>query len=367
MNQNLGQLFIIGLEGHELTSAEEDFIIKNNIGGVALYERNIESPRQLHRLCQHLQSLANQQADKAPIFIGTDMEGGRLATLPEPFTQWPSSLKVAETDSASTAFQMAQMMAAEMSSVGFNVNFAPCVDVLTNEKNDLIGDRSPGSTANVVEKVASAQIRGLIKGGVLPCAKHFPGHGNTIVDSHEDLPVDDISYDDLMEKLIPPFKKAFKSRLDLVMTAHVKYSQIDSDWPATLSEKILKDLLRSELRYRNLIIADDLLMQAMTKTYDKNTVVKQAIKAGCDLLMYCHATNTYQEPYEVLQQALANKEVDTLSVARSHELVLKIKKAKLGKSEPMSFEDAEKIIGCTEHKEVAEKVSRGEALEVPKE
>ena len=367
MDKNLGQLFWIGLEGKDISSDEESFLIENNIGGVVLFERNMESPQQLHSLCQNLQKISKKQKDQAPLLIATDMEGGRIATLKEPFTVWPSSQKLASIDSASTAFQMSQAMGTELNAVGFNVNFAPCVDTLTNPKNDLIGDRSPSSDPDVVGKVTSALIRGWIKAQVLPCAKHYPGHGNTIVDSHEELPTDDISKEDLYNKLLPPFKKSFKARLDFVMTAHVRYPCIDSDWPATLSEKFLKDILRDELRYRNLVIADDLMMSALSKNYDLATVAKRSLQAGVDMLMYCHQENSHQEPFHLLQEAIAKKEVDASSVAKSHEMILKLKKNKLEKVSYPSWEEAQKLIGCSEHQKISEAIAAGEAVEVVKE
>src|SRR6185312_6802728 len=124
-------------------------------------------------------------------------------------------------------------------------------DVLTNPKNVLIGDRSLSADAEQVAKLASALVRGYIKGGVIPCAKHFPGHGNTVIDSHEDLPVENADLQRLRDVELVPFKKVFRARLDMVMTAHIKYPKVDAEWPVTLSEKFIQEILRKELRYRN--------------------------------------------------------------------------------------------------------------------
>jgi len=192
VNTDIGQLFFIGLEGPALTSKEADFIVKNNIGGVTLFGRNLKTPIELHKLCSDLHNLKSRMPAKAPLFIAIDMEGGRVHRLKAPFTQWPSLGKVAALDSTSVAFKFANMMGIELKAMGINLDFAPCVDVLTNPKNILIGDRSLGEDPEYVAKMASALVRGYIKAGIVTCAKHFPGHGNTIIDSHEDLPVEDI-------------------------------------------------------------------------------------------------------------------------------------------------------------------------------
>lgn len=357
MNSKVGQLFFIGVADKTLSSGEEKYIIENNVGGVALFERNIESPKQLYELCSHIQSLSQKQEDKAPIFIATDMEGGSLATLKAPYTQWPSLKKLADKDSTSLAFQMAQQMGAELFATGFNVNFAPCIDTLTNSQNELIGDRSLSSDPEIVSKMSSALVRGYIKSNILPCAKHFPGHGNTVIDSHEDLPVDDISEKDLEEKLMSPFKKAFRARLDLVMTAHIQFSQVDNQWPATLSEKFIKEILRKDLRYRNLVLADDLEMAALSKNFDPKLVTIQAIRAGIDLLMYCHNVGSHVQPIETIKEALGNKEIDALQINESYNLVMDIKKKKLGELEYPSLQEAESIIGCEEHQKTVEEIN----------
>lgn len=359
MNKKLGQLFFAGLKGPDLTPDEEKFLVEKNIGGVVLFARNYQNLKQLHQLVSRLQGLRKKLPDQAPFFIATDMEGGRIASLGAPFTRWPSMKKLSDLNSTSLAFNMAQSMGEELAAAGFNVDFAPCVDVLTNPKNQLIGDRSAGDNPDQVGKIASALVRGFIKADIIPCAKHFPGHGNTIVDSHEDLPVDNISLKDLTDKLIPPFKKVFKSRLDMVMTAHIKFPAVDADWPATLSEKFLKKMVREDFRYRNLIIADDLEMKALSKNYKREEIPVRALKAGIDLLMYCHLPESCADAYEAVAAAGARKELDMLAVTKSADLVMKIKKEKIKNLDPLPYEEVEKIIGSDENKKIAEAIEQG--------
>ena len=353
------------MQGKDLTNEEEKFICENNIGGIVLFARNLDNPKQIHQLISRLQSLRKKQLDQAPLFIATDMEGGRVSSLSAPFTIWPSLNKVSALNSTSVAFRMAQCMGAELSAVGINVDFAPCVDVLTNPQNHLIGDRSAGTTADQVGKITSALVRGYIKSGIIPCAKHFPGHGNTIADSHEELPVDSISIQDLTNQLLPPFKKVFKSRLDMVMTAHIKFPAIDPDWPVTLSEKFLKNFLRNDIRYRNLVLADDLEMKALSKNYDRQKIPVLALKAGIDMLLYCHEPASCAPAFDAVMAAANTKELDMLALGKIHERILQIKKSKLTQPDPIPFTEAEQIIGHTDHMALAQAIVEGRILESP--
>lgn len=287
------------------------------------------------------------------------MEGGRVARLKAPFTEWPSLAKLAELDSTSVAFRFGQAMGEELAAVGINVNFSPCVDLLTNEKNDLIGDRSLGNDPDLVSKLASAIVRGFIKSGVIPCAKHFPGHGGTSVDSHIDLPIDEVDEKTLQAIMLPPFKKVFRARLDMVMTAHVKYPHLDDQWPATLSEKILKGLLREDLRYRNLVVADDLDMKALTKNFNTKLIPIRALQAGVNILMYCHDQDSCAAALETVQSAASSKELDLLAINNSYDLIMKIKKEKLSQDDLGNFESTQNAIGHTDHKALAEGILNG--------
>lgn len=360
MNIDIGQLFMIGLEGPQLTAKEAEFMVENNIGGVTLFARNLQTPEQIHKLCTDLNNLKKRMPSKLPPFVAIDMEGGRVHRLKAPFTQWPPLGKLAALDSTSLAFSFANMMGQELRALGVNLDFAPCVDVFTNPKNELIGDRSLGSDPEVVAKLASALVRGYIKADVLPCAKHFPGHGNTVIDSHFDLPVENVDMETLQNRELIPFKKAIRARLDMIMTAHIKYVKIDPEFPATLSPKIIRDLLRTELRYKNIIITDDLDMKALTKHYDRKDIPVLALQAGCDVLLYCNEFDSPAIGIEAVIKALEAKKVSMPQVQESIHRVVNLKKESIAKIEPMSFADAQKIFGAAEHKALADQIRSGE-------
>ena len=360
MIDKIGQLLIIGIRDKVLTQDEAEFIITNNIGGVILFSRNVESPQQVHELVKNLQSLRHKTRDKLPLFIGIDMEGGRVARLKAPFTTWPAIGKLGKLDSTSLAFKFSMAMAAELRAVGINMDFAPCVDVLTNPDNVLIGDRSLSSDPEQVAKLASALVRGYIKGGVIPCAKHFPGHGNTIVDSHEELPVENVDLARLRDVEMVPFKKVFRARLDMVMTAHIKFPKIDAEWPVTLSEKFLQEILRGELRYRNLVITDDLDMKALAKHFPADQIPVRALQAGCDILLYC---NNFDQPpmaLEAISKAVKDHKLTAKQIDESYNRVVALKKDVLSNPDPEDFAKASKVIGCAEHQRLATAINSGD-------
>lgn len=360
MTEKLGQLLIIGLRGKELTKEEADFIVNNNIGGVILFDRNLESPIQLHKFCSDIQNLRHKTKDKVPLFISIDMEGGRVARLKPPFTRWPAIGKLGEIDSTSLAFKFALMMGAELRSVGINLDYAPCIDVLTNPKNVLIGDRSLGKDPEEVAKLASALVRGYIKSGVLPCAKHFPGHGNTIIDSHEDLPIEDADMARLQEVELIPFKKAFRARLDLVMTAHIKFPKIDPEWPVTLSKKFIQDLLRKELRYKNLIITDDLDMKALASHYPVEKIPVLAMQAGCDILLYCNIFERPPMALEALKKALKDGQLQAADIEDKYKRVVALKKEFFTQPDPLPLDEAKNIIGHPDHLRLSKAIQDGQ-------
>jgi beta-N-acetylhexosaminidase len=360
MRDKIGQLMIIGLRDKTLSQDESEFIVRNNIGGVILFPRNIESPEQLHRLCSSIQQLRHKTRDKLPLFISIDMEGGRVARLKEPFTKWPPLNRLGQIDSTSVSFKMALAMGEELSAVGINLDFAPCVDVLTNPANKVIGDRSISTEPEMVAKHSSALVRGYIKSGVMACAKHFPGHGNTLIDSHDDLPVEESDMERLKNTELVPFKKVFRARIDMVMMAHIRFPKIDPKWPATLSEIMIKDLLRKELRYRNLVITDDLDMGALAKNYDRAEIPVRAIEAGNDVLLYCNEFDRPEIALNSIEKALKDGRLTAKQIDEAYNRIAAVKKEAILKPDPLPWTQAVKQVGSEEHHRLAEGISSGQ-------
>lgn len=360
--QKIGQCLMMGLKGKTLEADEVEFITQNNIGGVILFDRNLGSPQEIHALCSGIQKLRHKQADKLPLFIAIDMEGGRVARLKAPFTRWPPAKNMGDLDSTSIAFRFAQSMGDELRAVGINLDFAPCVDVLSNPKNSVIGDRAFSADPEQVAKMASAVIRGYIKSGVIACAKHYPGHGNTLIDSHLDLPVEEADLERLRSFELVPFKKAFRARVDMVMTAHIKFPKVDKDWPVTLSSLFIQKILREELRFRQIVISDDLDMKALASHYDRDQLPVQAFNAGCDILLYCNEADRPPKALASLKKAIAENKISATRIEESYQRVVDLKREFLVEPDPKPWDEAAKVIGHPEHLKIAKAIQE---LQIP--
>lgn len=359
MRQKIGAAMIIGLQGTTLTPAEKKFLVKENIGGVILFKRNFENPKQVFDLTSELRSLAKMKPDGTPFLISIDQEGGRVARFRAPFTEWPPMAKVGAIDSATVAFKVAHTIATELAAVGVNMDFAPSVDVLTNPANTVIGDRSLSSNAENVAKLGSAMVRGFIKAGVIPVAKHFPGHGNTLIDSHEELPIETKTLTDLEACELEPFRRVIRARLDFVMSSHILFKNIDPDWPASLSEIFLTDILRGSLRYRGLIISDDLDMKALTKHHSKGDIAVRALQAGTNVLLYCNEPDSPPTAIDAIEKAVADGALPEKTVSDNAAAVVGLKRDLKLETFVPKWEDSQALIGAEAHKALSEAVRAG--------
>lgn len=276
----IGQNFIIGIPD---TTPPDDFFkfIKDyNIGGVLFLGKNYDSIENLVKTINRLQD----SSSAFPLFTCVDHEGGRVQRFKPPFTVLPSFREIAETKTAKELFEIYNLVSRELLSCGINFNLAPVAD-MTDEIDGVIGDRSVGTNIAKVEEAVSASIRGFVKGGILCCVKHFPGHGCTTVDSHESLPESDKTLDDLMKYEILPFKRATKAGVHSIMGVHILFKNIDSV-PASLSKIFIQKVIRQEFRFIKLVMTDDISMGAISKHFSPEEASELAIRAGNDLLIY---------------------------------------------------------------------------------
>ena len=329
MNESLGQLFMIGVSGLELKTEEADFIRDQNIGGVILFAHNYESPAQVAELCNSIQKLRGEY----PLFISVDHEGGRVQRFKKNFTHFPSLKKMGEVDSPKLVFEAHQIMGRQLKAVGVNLDFSPCCDILTNEINTVIGDRSFGTTPEIVEKNVSAAIRGLQTSGVLACGKHFPGHGGTTKDSHFDLPLVKTPIEMMEKREWIPFMKAAKSRLDFMMMAHLLVEEIDTEFPTSLSPKAY-ELLRTVLKFKKIIITDDMEMKAVTDKYSFEEAATLAIKAGADMVIYRSFEKSVLA-FEAFKERVAKKVILHQQIEDKVNIINEVKKRTLKDFQPV--------------------------------
>jgi beta-N-acetylhexosaminidase len=347
----LGELFITGFSGLELSDETSAFLTQARIGGVILFAPNYENPGQLAELTNQIQECRSD----LPLWITVDQEGGRVQRFKRPFTKIPDAQVVGSVATPKLAFDLAEMVARELKAVGVNVNFAPVADIATNPKNPVIGARAYGATEEHVSRLVTGIVRGHLVTGVQPCVKHFPGHGDTSTDSHFALPRVDTPLEVLSEREFRPFVKAFKSRCSMVMTAHILNSKVDPDFPATLSKKWISGILRKELRYTKLIITDDMEMKAITDHFGAEDAPRLAIEAGCDLLIY-RSEAACRHAYAALAKALESGKLAPELVITAAERSRSIKRDTIQPYEPVSVTEVGQKIGAAESAALAQKI-----------
>ncbi|MDU7471976.1 MAG: beta-N-acetylhexosaminidase [Paenibacillus macerans] len=314
LEQKVGQLFICGFHGTTPDEHIRTLIRQYHIGGVVYFRRNIESAAQLAGLSRCLQAI-NREASQVPLFISIDQEGGMVARLDhEGMSRIPGNMALGAANDPKLAEQVAALAAREMALLGINFNFAPCVDVNNNPANPVIGVRSFGEDPQLVARHATAAIRGYRSQGVIATAKHFPGHGDTDADSHLGLAVVPHGKERLREVELVPFRRAIAAEVDAIMTAHVIFPAFEPDEiPATLSRRVLTELLREELGYRGLIVTDCLEMQAISRHFGVAEGAVRAIAAGADLILVSH---TMAEQIAAIRQVCAAVRSGRLSEER---------------------------------------------------
>lgn len=290
-----GQVVLGAFEGTTLPARTRDWLAAGHLGGVTLFARNVATPSEVAALCRAITAAA---PSGMPPVIAVDQEGGRVARLEAPVLALPPMRAIGAIDDVELTERAGRVLGAELAALGMNFDFAPVCDVDSNPANPVIGDRSFGSSPAAVARHAVAFARGLRAAGVLACAKHFPGHGDTTTDSHLELPV--LAHDrarlDAVE--LPPFHAAVEAGIDVVMTAHVVCRGVDPERPATLSPKILS-ILRDEMGFRGMVVSDDLNMKAIGVPVGEAAIA--AVAAGCDAVLVCREDDRMDEARRALE------------------------------------------------------------------
>ncbi len=304
--QLCGQLIVVGIDG---TSIPEELTVDLAAGlraGVILFRRNLPSLESTWMICRQILAACDV---RLPPLIAVDQEGGRVTRLPEPIRSLPSMRRLAALEDVQLIERAAELVGKGLCSLGFNCNFAPVLDVDSNPLNPVIGDRSFSSEPHKVAHFGMAFARGLSRGGILACGKHFPGHGDTLHDSHLELPLVSRTLDVLERVEFLPFRDAVSRGIDALMTAHVVFTELDASVPATLSRIIISDLLRKRWGYDGLVISDDLEMAAICQGYSLEASSVSAIRAGCDVVLVCRS---WQQAGRVLDALVGEAECDPI-------------------------------------------------------
>ncbi|STY70371.1 beta-hexosaminidase [Megamonas hypermegale] len=318
--EKIGQMVMIGIQGTKVDDDSLYMLHQFHMGGVILFDRNMESPEQVKQLTSDLQTQSNE---KVPLFIGVDEEGGDVVRMAEKLTPPPSQKEIGATGDIEQAKTWAIKTAKSLKEMGINVNFAPVADVGSND------NRSYSTDVNTVINFVKAAATGYQQENIIYSLKHFPGIGKGQVDSHVEISSIDASKDVLMAEDILPFKTIINENKPedyFILVSHLNYPALDEEYPASLSSKIMTDLLRNELGYKGIIITDDMEMGAVANHNDFKTVGVNAVKAGADIVLVCHEYQHEQDVYLGLLDAVDNGEI---SQQRIDESVKRIVKAKL--------------------------------------
>ncbi|WP_128099952.1 beta-N-acetylhexosaminidase [Paenibacillus sp. DCT19] len=321
LREKVGQMLLIGFHGTEAAGDIETFIQQYPVGGVIYFARNAESPEQVEKLSQGLQSIASA-SDHIPLWISIDQEGGMVSRITEGIALMPGQMAIAAAGSQDDAYQAAYISGIELRSMGINMNFAPVLDVNNNAANPVIGVRSFGEKADAVAEYGVRAVMGYQDAGVVATAKHFPGHGDTDTDSHLDLPVIHHDRERMNQVELVPFRAAIAAGVGAVMSAHIYFPALESErLPVTLSRSVLHGLLREEFGYEGMIVTDCMEMDAIAVHYGTVEAAVMAVEAGADLVLISHTPRLQIEAYEAL---IAAVQQERISEERIDESVIRL-------------------------------------------
>lgn len=349
IEEKIGQMLIVS---DTTTVLDEDLLNNLNTvkpGGFILFSDNIKSYEQTKKLIEDINSTSD-----IPMFISIDQEGGRVLRIKKlsdaKVTNIPSMYHLGLTKDTKLSYEVGKVVGEELRVFGINMNFAPVLDIYSNKENTVIGDRSFGTTSDLVSKMALSFAEGQESTGIISVYKHFPGHGNTSEDSHYTLPVITKTKEELMNLELKPFIEAINNGADVIMIGHLAVPSITKDdTPASLSKEIITDLLKNELGYNGLVITDALNMDALTNEYTEEEIYINAINAGVDILLMPDFDN---ETIEIITNAIANGTIAIEEIDNSVEKILELKYDKLFIENPYTKE----YLGSTEHQEIISRI-----------
>ncbi|MEH2139282.1 beta-N-acetylhexosaminidase [Nostoc sp.] len=324
--KRFGHHLILGISGTTLSDDDKRALNELKPIGVIFFAKNFldGTPYQVWlENFKDLNSQIREYTERDSMFITLDHEGGRVIRTPLPITRFPHALLL-----RSHAHEIAKATAVELKSLGINISWAPVADVFSHPHNPVIGSRAFGNTPEIAAKYSRDYYFGLQESGILGCAKHFPGHGDTSKDSHIELPILDLTLEDLRLRELIPFKALIEVQIPLIMTAHILFPKIDADVPATLSQTILKTILREELGFEGVVVSDDLDMKAISDMFMKPGTVARSFNAGCDLFIVSRNINSssLERTYQIAEDF-----VDSLSKGSLDESVVEAARERIDK------------------------------------
>lgn len=361
LEEKIGQLLMFGFEGDDLNDEALELIEKYKAGNIILFTRNIVDGEQLFKLNQSFQKAAYKHIG-IPLFIGIDQEGGMVSRIQNGATFFPGAMTISANGNLDACHQIGDMMGRELKAFGINMNFAPVLDVNNNPKNPVIGVRSYSDNPSVVATYGTTFIKGLQK-HVIATGKHFPGHGDTSVDSHLAMPKVEYGLNRLEKIEFVPFRKAIDQGLMAMMSSHIDFPQLTKHGlPTTLSKDVMTHLLRDRFGFKGLIVTDGMQMKAIQDNYGTVEASLMAVEAGVNIYCICHSRKLQIESLEYIRKAVINKEISEKIIDERVQRILNFKK-NIHESINLeqSYNDIKPIVENKEAREFSYQVVRGAA------
>lgn len=322
LDEKIGQMIITGFNGSEYNDDMDRLINEYKVGGVILFARNIEDSNQMIDLTRALQENNNN----LPLFISIDEEGGRVSRLPDDVEKFPSAFTIGLINDQQTAYENGKEIGYTLKRLGINLDYAPVLDIYSNENNTVIGDRAFSTEESIVSTMGIATMEGIEDSDIIPVVKHFPGHGDTEVDSHYGLPIVYKTLEELRNFEFIPFVKAIESGCDVIMVSHIILNEVDSINPASLSKIVISDLLRKDMGFDKVVITDDMSMGAITFIMSIEEACIKSIEAGCDILLLGNAYEEIEQVINSIKLNLYNGEISEEQINKSVKRILELKK-----------------------------------------
>lgn len=324
LDEKIGQLVVSGFYGTSLDENILKLIKEDKISGVILFNRNVKDSNTLLSLNNSLKE--SNKNNQLPLFISVDEEGGLVTRMPKDIKRLPTNKYIGSLNNKDLSYKVGEILGEQLSYFGFNMNFAPVLDINSNPNNPVIGDRSFGNNKDTVASLGTSTMKGIQSKNIISVVKHFPGHGDTSVDSHVNLPVVNYDINRLKSFEFVPFKTAIQNGADAVMVGHILLPKIDSKYPSSMSYEIVTNILRKDLGFNGLVVSDDMTMGAITKNYSIEEASIKAINAGVDLLLVCQKYENTENVLKALKEAALNGTISKERLDNALYNIISIKK-----------------------------------------
>ncbi|MFJ5770594.1 beta-N-acetylhexosaminidase [Psychrobacillus sp. NPDC093180] len=322
LREKIGQMIFAGVKGTGLSEETKQLVSSDKVGGLIFFKNNLKDVKEAVALLNAIKK--ESEDEKFPLFLGVDQEGGRISRLPG-LSKLPTNKEIGKLNDSSYSYKIGAHLGEEMKAFGFNVDFAPVLDVNSNPKNPVIGDRSFGNNVDIVSELGVQTMKGIQSQNIISVVKHFPGHGDTDVDSHLELPIIEKSLEDLQKLELIPFKRAMEEGADVIMVAHILLPKLDPSFPSSISHEIITTLLRDQLQFDGVIMTDDMTMNAITHNYEIGEAAVRAVTAGNDIVLIAHDYNNVLKAINAIEASVKDGKISEERINESVHRILALK------------------------------------------